>query len=161
MSHIKTISQYTSVSSISSSDILVGNQSNKTRKFPVSTLTNYLCSEYLQSNAFSYVDVDNVDTTSTGSCILTGLHTNGFLTIDNGTTDTFVKITSAFHETSRIGTQIILLQVGTGTVTVSSLTPTANIISSFERYKLIGQNSAAVLVKIANNTWFLGGDISV
>ena len=60
----------------------------------------------------------------------------------------------------RIGTQIIVIQKGAGQITFAAVTG-VTIRSNSNRLKTIGQWSGAVLIKIGNNTWFLGGDITL
>jgi hypothetical protein len=86
---------------------------------------------------------------------------NNILTLSNGSNDTIVAIGQSFQNLAKIGTQVVLLQLGTGTISISSTTNQAAIISSFNRYKLVGQYSSAALIKISNNSWYLGGDIAV
>lgn len=108
-----------------------------------------------------YAAVKQVNTTSLSSYSFESADINNIVTINNGTNDTIFIIEQNFQTTTKIGAQIVLVQLGTGTITVSSTIDPNPIISSYGRYKLVGQNSSAALIKISNNSWFLGGDIAV
>lgn len=84
---------------------------------------------------------------------------NGILTLSNSTYDTIITIEPTLQSLCEIGTQVELIQLGTGTITISSTIDPTTIISKSSRYKLDGQYSSATLVKISNTTWHLGGDI--
>lgn len=58
-----------------------------------------------------------------------------------------------------IGTQLLLLQSGTGQITVSAGAG-ATLQSSGGKTKSAAQHSLLTLIKIAANTWVLGGDIT-
>jgi hypothetical protein len=161
MSFIKSISQTPSAADISSNDILLGNRNGVTSKFNVSTVTHYLCSEYLQEKSFGYAEVNEINTTSTNIYTLQNSDINSIVTINNGANNTIIAITPEFQSISRIGAQVVLVQLGTGTITVSAIQESATIISSFDRYKLVGQNSVAAIAKISNSNWLLGGDTSL
>jgi hypothetical protein len=60
----------------------------------------------------------------------------------------------------RIGTQIIVIQKGSAQV-VFTAAAGATIHSSGDRFKTIEQWSGAVVIKIAANEWFVGGDVTV
>jgi hypothetical protein len=108
-----------------------------------------------------YAKIREQDTTTMPVYTLSSTDINSILTINNQTNETIIAIDQNFNTSSKIGTQLILLQLGTGTITVSSSTNQATIISSYNRYKIVGQNSSAALIKISNTSWFLGGDIAV
>lgn len=108
-----------------------------------------------------HAKINEVNTTSLSVYNLLSSDVNSIVTINNGTNDTIINIEQNFQNYTKIGTQIVLLQIGTGTLTVSSEISQDAIISSYNRYKLVGQNSSAVLIKISTNSWFLGGDIAV
>ena len=57
-----------------------------------------------------------------------------------------------------IGTQIELVQLGAGQVTVSITSDTLN--SSGGATKLSGQYSSAVITKLTSTSWLLAGDIT-
>lgn len=161
MSFIKSISQTPSAADVGGNDTLLGNRAGVTSMFNVSTVTQYLCAEYIQNNSFTYAKINEVNATSTSVYALLTSDINSFIIINNAANDTLVTLTSGFQNATKIGTQVVLVQTGTGTVTVSSLADNVAIISSFDRYKLVGQNSVAALVKISNSNWLLGGDTSL
>jgi len=58
-----------------------------------------------------------------------------------------------------IGSQLMIMQKGTGSVTVQVQSPTVTLLSAGNRVRLTQQNSSAFLIKLAANVWYLGGDI--
>jgi hypothetical protein len=63
-----------------------------------------------------------------------------------------------------IGTQINLIQSGSGQITIQAVTPATTTINSTGATstapKLRVQNSSATLLKTATDTWYVVGDIS-
>lgn len=59
----------------------------------------------------------------------------------------------------KMGTQVVVIQEGVGKVTFVGATG-VSVLANEQRYKTYGQWSGAVLIKIGQNVWFLGGDIS-
>lgn len=60
-----------------------------------------------------------------------------------------------------VGTSIGLIQLGTGQVTVSAVTPGTTTLRSPSGTKLRAQYSRATLIKLAANEWLLDGDVVV
>lgn len=60
-----------------------------------------------------------------------------------------------------IGTQFLISQLGTGQVTVSAVTPATTGIGGKNGLKTSGQYAIISLIKIAANSWIVGGDASV
>ena len=60
-----------------------------------------------------------------------------------------------------IGTQVTVVQSGSGQITILATTPGTTTINSTPGSKLRSQWSSATLVKTAANTWILMGDLSV
>ena len=58
-----------------------------------------------------------------------------------------------------IGTQVVVIQMGTGQVTVSAA-PTVSVRSSGLKFKTSNQYAMASLVKVDTNEWVLGGDLT-
>jgi hypothetical protein len=59
----------------------------------------------------------------------------------------------------KTGTQIVVIQEGAGKVTFVGATG-VSVLANEQRFKTYGQWSGAVLIKLDQNVWFLGGDIS-
>jgi hypothetical protein len=59
-----------------------------------------------------------------------------------------------------IGTQITLIQIGAGQVTVAAVTPGTTTVNGTPGLKLRAQYSAASLVKTGTDQWYLMGDLS-
>jgi hypothetical protein len=60
-----------------------------------------------------------------------------------------------------IGAQILLMQLGTGQVTVSAATPATTSVNGKNGFKISGQYAVVCLVKIAANSWVISGDTSI
>jgi hypothetical protein len=59
-----------------------------------------------------------------------------------------------------IGTQINLLNIGTGVITIAAVTPGTTTVNGTPGLKLRTQWSSATLIKRAANTWVLIGDLA-
>ena len=57
-----------------------------------------------------------------------------------------------------IGTQLLVMQLGAGQVTVSAVTPATTTIISRNGTKTAGQYALISLIKVAANQWVVGGD---
>jgi hypothetical protein len=77
----------------------------------------------------------------------------------NGTVTIYVPTDSTFN--FAIGTQINLLNIGTGVVSVDAFLPGETTINATPGLKLRTQWSSATLIKRAANTWVLVGDLTV
>jgi hypothetical protein len=58
------------------------------------------------------------------------------------------------------GTQITIVQSGTGQITIAAADSGSTTVNYTPGNKLRAQWSAATLVKISNNTWILMGDLT-
>lgn len=58
-----------------------------------------------------------------------------------------------------VGTQINLLNIGTGTITIAAVTPGTTTVNATPGLKLRTQWSSATLIKRAANTWVVVGDL--
>lgn len=70
-------------------------------------------------------------------------------------------ITIPDNETFAVGTQIVILQIGSGdaTVSITVQTPASQTLNYSPGNKLRGQWAAATLLKRSSNTWVLYGDL--
>jgi hypothetical protein len=57
-----------------------------------------------------------------------------------------------------IGTQILVMQLGAGQVTVSAVTPGTTSVNGKNGLKTSGQYAVISLIKVAANSWVVGGD---
>ena len=57
-----------------------------------------------------------------------------------------------------IGTQILVMQLGLGQVTVAAVTPGTTAVNSKNGTKTSGQYAVISLIKVAANSWIVGGD---
>lgn len=57
-----------------------------------------------------------------------------------------------------VGTQLLVMQLGAGQVTVSAVTPGTTSVNSKNGLKTSGQYAVISLIKVAANNWVVGGD---
>ena len=108
------------------------------------------------TNDFIETNVRTLPTTETTS-VLTLTDSNNIVVFTApGACSCQVPLNTIGH---RIGTQIIVIQKGTGKITFSGVAG-VTILSNSNRFKTIGQYSGAVLIKLTDNEWFLGGDVT-
>jgi hypothetical protein len=60
-----------------------------------------------------------------------------------------------------VGTQIVVMQLGTGRVTIAREQAGLNMYYEGGRNVTVGQYAVCSLVKLAANTWMLSGNLSV
>jgi hypothetical protein len=60
-----------------------------------------------------------------------------------------------------IGTQILVMQLGSGQVTVSAVTPGTTSVNSKNGTKTSGQYAIISLIKVAANSWIVAGDATI
>lgn len=86
------------------------------------------------------------------------------LLASNGATAGTIKVPTNASVEFPIGTQITVIQTGSGQLTIDATTPGTTTINSSGATpaapKLRVQNSAATLIKTATDTWYVVGDIS-
>ena len=75
----------------------------------------------------------------------------------NGTFTVSVPTDATFN--FAIGTQINLLNIGTGVITVAAVTPGTTTVNATPGLKLRTQWSSATLIKRAANAWVVVGDL--
>ena len=100
----------------------------------------------------------NINTYSSTLNNLVLADANKIIKVDNNSANDLRIPTNASHA-FLIGTEIIIIQYGTGQTTVA---PTAGVTmrSSGGKNKLSAQYSQAKLIKINTNEWVLSGDIT-
>ena len=82
------------------------------------------------------------------------------LMLDNSTTaGTLLIPTDATYDFT-IGTQINVIQKGTGLITIEAVTPSTTTINSTPGNKLRAQWSSATVIKTGANVWLLMGDLT-
>lgn len=88
---------------------------------------------------------------------------NELITASNASTQTYSIPTNA-SVAFPIGSQINIIQIGAGQVTINAVTSgTTTVLSNVgtpAAPKLRGQYSSATLVKVATDAWYVIGDIS-
>lgn len=132
---------------------LTGSQTltNKTLTSP--TLTNAVITQALltptfSANAYTLVLGDQGD----------------ILLASNGSTAGTINIPTNASVAFPTGTQITIIQTGSGQLTIQAATPATTTVNSTGATstapKLRAQNSSATCIKTATDTWYIVGDIS-
>lgn len=100
----------------------------------------------------------NINTYSSTLNNLVLADANKIIKVDNSSANDLRIPTNASHAFP-IGTEIIIIQYGTGQTTVA---PTSGVtmLSNGGKNKLAAQYSQATLIKIDTNEWVLSGDIT-
>jgi hypothetical protein len=111
-------------------------------------------------NVISHIDI-LTPTFVTNSYTLQIGDDGDLLMLNNSTTAGNLLIPTDASLNFPIGTQINIVQAGTGLITVAAVTPATTTVNATPGRKLRAQWSSAVLVKTAANTWLLMGDLTV
>lgn len=110
------------------------------------------------------VQAQSTPTFTSNAYTLVATDANLLLAASNGATSGTINIPTDVSVNFAIGTQISILQVGTGQITITATTPGTTTIrstgSATASPKLRTQYSAATLWKQAANLWYVFGDIS-
>lgn len=91
----------------------------------------------------------------------------GAYTITNGDQSSLIQLNGTFTVSIPtdatfsflVGTQINLLNIGTGVITIAAVTPGTTTVNATPGLKLRTQWSSATLIKRAANTWVVVGDL--
>jgi hypothetical protein len=111
-------------------------------------------------NVISHVDI-LTPTFVTNSYTLQIGDDGDLLMLNNSTTAGNLLIPTDASVNFPVGTQINIVQQGTGLITVLAVTPGTTTINATPGTKLRAQWSSAAIVKTAANTWLLMGDLTV
>jgi hypothetical protein len=111
-------------------------------------------------NVISHVDI-STPTFVTNSYTITSTDDGKLLMLNNSTTAGNLLIPTDATFNFPIGTQINIVQAGTGLITVAAVTPATTTVNATPGKKLRAQWSSAAIVKTAANTWLLMGDLTV
>lgn len=148
---ISTITNTGTLTLPTSTDTLVGRATTDT--LTNKTLTNVIYTQALltptfSANAYTLVLGDQGD----------------ILLASNGGTAGTINIPTNASVAFPTGTQITIIQTGSGQLTIQAATPATTTINSTGATstapKLRSQNSSATLIKSATDTWYVIGDIS-
>jgi hypothetical protein len=82
------------------------------------------------------------------------------LLASNSTTAGTVNVPTNASVAFAIGTQITILQTGTGQLSIAAVTSSTTTINSTPGAKLRAQYSMATLIKTATDTWYIAGDLT-
>ena len=103
----------------------------------------------------------NAQTGTTYTFVLTDAN-NTLVTASNASAQTYSIPTNA-NVAYPIGSQINIIQIGAGQVTINAVTSGTTTVASngatSTAPKLRGQYSSATLIKVATDTWYVVGDI--
>lgn len=83
----------------------------------------------------------------------------GIVRVDSNTATAITIPTNTTLPTA-VGSQVLIIQMGTGQLTISAATG-VTVRSSGSKYKTVNQYSLASLVKVDTNEWVLGGELTV
>jgi hypothetical protein len=102
----------------------------------------------------SFDSIRTIVSTDAGSILL--VNYSGFGTFK-------ISIPPSTNVNIPLGTQIIVIQKGTSQVEFMPYASGTSVLISSQsnRRKTLGVNAGAVLIKIKNDEWFLGGDIVI
>jgi hypothetical protein len=99
------------------------------------------------------------DTTYTVTDIAGGSDAGKLITASNASPITISIPTDATANANfPIGTQILVMQLGAGQVTVSAVTSGTTAVNGKNGLKTSGQYAIISLIKVAANSWIVGGD---
>lgn len=144
----------------SKGDLFVGTANDTVGKLPVGTDGKIIVADSTKTTGLDWVragqlPVYNITTTSTN--VYPDLTYAGALVRSTATSSVVVQISSDSVVNFAVGTQITIVQEGTGLVTVTA--GSGVTIRATPGYKLRTQYSVATLIKVATNLWILFGDL--
>ena len=94
----------------------------------------------------------------TGTTFIPGLTDAGKLVTASNVAAISLTIPTDASVNFPIGTQILVMQLGLGQVTVAAVTPGTTAVNSKNGTKTSGQYAVISLIKVAANSWVVGGD---
>ena len=145
MSTIK-ISEFPRINLPSDGDIFLINHEDTTSTVPLSAVAQKINS------------ASNINSTTSRAYTLSIEDANSVITVTNALSCE-VTVPSYENVILPLGTQIIVIQGGTGQVTIKPNTGVVvNSVSG--KLKTSGQYATAALIKVDSNVWILGGDIT-
>lgn len=121
---------------------------------------------YFDGNSWVNKYVSAIPTSTNAPTVVTNNYTlqlsdaGKIVELNNSATAMTLSIPTHSSVAYPVGTQITLLQTGTGQVTVQAVTPGTTTVNSTPGLKLRAQWSSAILLKRANDVWVLMGDTS-
>jgi hypothetical protein len=110
-----------------------------TERLPVATSKVLINAQTSGAYTIALTDAGYLITTSSGSAVTVSIPTDA---------------TTNFP----VGTQILVMQLGLGQVTASAVTPGTTAVNSKNGTKTSGQYAVISLIKVAANSWVVGGD---
>ena len=111
-------------------------------------------------NIISHIDI-LTPTFTTNAYTLTAGDDGDLLMLNNSSSSGSLYVPTDASVNFAIGTQITMVQSGSGQITILATTPATTAVNATPGSKLRAQWSSATLVKIAANTWVLMGDLSI
>jgi hypothetical protein len=93
-----------------------------------------------------------------GTAYTIALTDAGYLITTSNASAVTVSIPTDATTNFPVGTQILVMQLGLGQVTASAVTPGTTTVNSKNGTKTSGQYAVISLIKVAANSWVVGGD---
>ena len=152
----KKISEFPLTTSLASSDVFLINHLDNTSRVSFNTL-----SSSISNSVLSVVGPTVTTNSQTGTSYTITLPDNGrHITFSNSSPITLFVPTNA-AVLFPIGSQIMISQIGTGQVTVAAVTPGTTSVNGNNGTRTAGQYAIISLIKIATNSWIIGGDATI
>lgn len=143
----KKISDFITITNIDGEDLLLIDHNNTTHNTKVSSLAGALQNVTVNSQAGTTYTLASND----AGCLLIFTNT-GSITLSVPT-----NAVTSFP----VGTQMMISQIGTGQVTVAAVTPGTTSINGNNGTRTAGQYAIISLIKIATDSWIIGGDATI
>jgi hypothetical protein len=152
----KRISQFPVTTTLAGNDIFLINHLDTT-----STVSFNALSASISNSVLAVVGPTVTTNSQTGTSYTITLPDNGrHITFSNSSPITLFVPTNA-SVLFPIGSQIMISQIGTGQVTVAAVTPGTTSVNGNNGTKTAGQYAIISLIKIATDSWIIGGDATI
>ena len=156
----KKISEFPLTTSLASSDVFLINHLDNTSRVSFNTLSSSI-SNSVSDSILSVVGPTVTTNSQTGTSYTITLPDNGrHITLSNSSPITLFVPTNA-TVLFPIGSQIMISQLGTGQVTVAAVTPGTTSVNGNNGTRTAGQYAIISLIKIATDSWIIGGDATI
>jgi hypothetical protein len=147
------------------SEYLTLSSASSTYLTQASASTNYLTQS---SASTTYITQESASTTYQTKNLDIVAAKTGAYTVASGDQNDLIELNGTFTVSIPtdatfnfdIGTQISLLNIGTGVITIAATTPGTTTVNATPGLKLRAQWSSATLIKRAANTWVVVGDLT-
>lgn len=140
----KKISDFTTITDVGGTDLLLIDHNGSTYNTEVGSLFGAAKIQSQTGTTYTIVLED------------TGSH----ITFSNSAPINLLVPTNSVA-TFPIGSQMIISQIGTGQVTVAAVTPGTTSVNGNNGTRTAGQYAIISLIKIATDSWIIGGDATI